>query len=249
MKRPTIIAGNWKMHKTIKETVEFIQTLALKVSKPPRQILIAPPFTAISHATMAAKGASIMIGGQNMSDADEGAFTGEISLRMLKEAGAEFVILGHSERRHYFGESDEHINHKVRKALMEKFLAILCIGERQSERGKGHSMEVLKRQLDKGLQGIAASYLDNLMIAYEPVWAIGTGKTATPELAQETHMAIRRHLADAFGDSFAEKVPILYGGSVKPDNINNMIKQPDIDGALIGGASLDVKSFTQMVLS
>lgn len=249
MKRPTIIAGNWKMHKTIQETIEFIQALALKVTKPTCQVLIAPPFTAISHAVMAAKGAPIMIGAQNMSDADEGAFTGEISLRMLKEAGAHFVILGHSERRTHFGETDEHINHKLRKAASEKFQAILCIGENQNEREAGHSEQVLKTQLDRGLESISPPHLEMLMIAYEPVWAIGTGKTATPELAQETHSAIRKHLEGAYGVSLAEKIPLLYGGSVKPENINNLIQQPDIDGALIGGASLDVKSFTQMVLS
>lgn len=249
MSRPTIIAGNWKMHKTIQETIEFVQTLSLKVTKPSCQVLIAPPFTAISHAAMAAKGAPIMIGAQNMSDVDEGAFTGEISLRMIKEAGARFVILGHSERRIYFKETDEHINHKLRKASSEKFPAIFCIGENQKEREAGHSEQVLKTQLDKGLQSIPVKHLETLMIAYEPVWAIGTGKTATPELAQETHVAIRQHLANVFGSFFAEKVPILYGGSVKPENINTLIQQPDIDGALIGGASLDVKSFTQMVLS
>lgn len=248
MSRPTVIAGNWKMHKTIRDSVDFIQALVPEIKKAATQILIAPPFTAIAHAAAAAKGSSIKIGAQNMSDAQEGAFTGEVSLKMIREAGAEFVIIGHSERRTHFGETDEHIHHKIRLAATEKFPVILCIGESQSEREEGRSLEILQNQIENAFQNLSTEELKPLMIAYEPIWAIGTGKTATPELAQETHQSIRQFIANTFGRPFANQLPILYGGSVKPENIGKILQQNDIDGALIGGASLNVKSFTQMVL-
>ncbi|MDN3506268.1 MAG: triose-phosphate isomerase [Simkaniaceae bacterium] len=239
MARPIIIAGNWKMHKTIGETAQFIEDLLPQVEKASSKVLIAPPFTSIAVAAAVAKGSNILIGAQNMSDVDEGAFTGEVSAGMLKDAGAQFVILGHSERRQHFGETDEHINRKLKQAIAQNIPAILCIGESEKDRTDGLSDQVLKAQLDGALQGI--DNLQSLIIAYEPVWAIGTGKTATPEIAQETHQMIRAHLSN-------QNVPLLYGGSVKPANITTILQQPDIDGALIGGASLDVESFTQMVM-
>jgi len=248
MTRPIIIAGNWKMHKTIGETIQFIESLIPRVENASCKVLIAPPFTAIAAAAAAAKGSNISIGAQNMSDVDEGAFTGEISARMLKSAGAEFVLLGHSERRMHFSETDEHTNRKLKTAIAENIPAILCIGESEKERADGLSDQVLKTQLDKALDGSSEKDLQNLTIAYEPVWAIGTGKTATPEIAQETHQSIRSHMAEHFSSSLADSLPILYGGSVKPANITTILQQPDIDGALIGGASLDVESFTQMVM-
>ena len=239
MKRPVIIAGNWKMHKTIGEATQFIEALKNRVENSTCRIYIAPPFTAISACAKAAKGTPIVIGAQNMSDVDEGAYTGEISGCMLKEAGAQFVILGHSERRLHFGETDEHIHHKLKRAILEEIPAILCIGESEKDREKGHFEKVLIKQLDGCLAGLTQDELENVVVAYEPVWAIGTGKTATPKIAQETHAIIRKYVG--------ENTPILYGGSVKPSNIETLLNQPDIDGALIGGASLDVEAFTTMV--
>ncbi len=232
-----IIAGNWKMHKTIEEATLFLKALIPHISKARAQIMIAPPFTAIAECCKTVKGTKILIGGQNMGDAEEGAYTGEISGRMLKEAGASFVILGHSERRTIFGETDELINRKVLRALSDGLTPILCIGETQEQRQKGKSAAVLKNQLDGCLRGFSSG---NLIIAYEPIWAIGTGKTATPEMAQEMHGVIRQHLG--------QRLPILYGGSVKPANIESLLIQPDIDGALIGGASLEVEAFAKMVV-
>ncbi len=248
MTRPTIIAGNWKMHKTIREATRFIEVLRLKMAKSTSKVLIAPPFTAITGCVEAAKGSGILIGAQNMSDSDEGAFTGEISARMLKDAGATFVILGHSERRSHFGETNEHIHHKLKRAVKEEIPAIVCIGESEKERESGRSHAVLEKQIDGCLGLLSSEELENLILAYEPVWAIGTGKTATPQIAQDTHKAIRTYLTKRWDDDFANSVSILYGGSVKPENITSLINQPDIDGALIGGASLDVEAFTQMVL-
>ncbi len=236
------------MHKMSAESEQFIQTLVPKIAGADCKILIAPPFTSIAPCVSAAKGSNVQIGAQNMSDSDEGAFTGEVSCRMLKDIGASFVILGHSERRSHFGETDTHIHHKIKRAVLESIPAILCIGESEQERESGHSEDVLKRQLDGALEGLSKEQLQDLTIAYEPVWAIGTGKSATPDIAQSTHKAIRTHIAAHFGDDFAQSLPILYGGSVKPNNIESLLMEPDIDGALIGGASLDVDAFSKMVL-
>lgn len=235
------------MHKTIGEATQFIDALCPKVADAKVQVFIAPPFTAISACAQAAKGSKVSIGAQNMSDIDEGAFTGEVSARMLKDAGAKFVILGHSERRSHFGETDEHIHHKLKRAIAEKIPPILCIGEQKQDRDNGNSHKVLEKQLEGCLGKLSPAELKDLVIAYEPVWAIGTGKTATPEIVQETHHAIRSFLSKNWGKEFADKLLILYGGSVKPENINPLLNQSDIDGALIGGASLDVEAFTQMV--
>lgn len=247
MTRKTIIAGNWKMHKTIRETIDFLEELLPKVKKSTCEVRIAPPFTALSVAANAIKGSHVQIGAQNMSEAEEGAFTGEVSSRMLKDAGAQFVILGHSERRALFGETDELIHAKLQRAFQEGLPPILCIGETEQQRESNQSVQVLTTQIDKCLKEFSREQLETLVIAYEPVWAIGTGKTATPEMAQETHQAIRAHIAKIWGGDFADQLSLLYGGSVKPDNIDALLNQPDIDGALIGGASLDAATFGQMV--
>lgn len=246
--RPTIIAGNWKMHKTIEEATLFLETLAPLIAEASSIVMIAPPFTAIADCFRVTEGTNIYIGAQNMSDSEEGAFTGEISARMLKDAGAQFVILGHSERRSHFGETDELIHHKLKRAIIEDLPPILCIGETEHDREKGHSEKVLKKQLEGCLGGLTTEELQNLIIAYEPVWAIGTGKTATPEIAQEIHEMIRDYVAENWDEDLADELPIIYGGSVKPSNIDSLLIQPDIDGALIGGASLDVEAFSTMVL-
>lgn len=235
-----IIAGNWKMYKTIGESIQFLKALIPQVKNAQCKVMIAPPFTAIADCCRLAKGTNILIGGQNMSDSEEGAFTGEISARMLKEAGAKFVILGHSERRLHFGESNQLIHYKLKRAIIDELPAILCIGETEEQREKGRSEKVIQQQLDECIGGLTEEEIHQLIIAYEPVWAIGTGKTATPEMAQEMHAMIREYLG--------LKLPILYGGSVKPANIDSLLTQPDIDGALIGGASLDEGAFAKMVL-
>lgn len=248
MARATIIAGNWKMHKTIGQAKRFIEELAPQIEDAQCEVLIAPPFTAIAACAIAAASTRIQIGAQNMSDMDEGAFTGEISTLMLKDAGASFVILGHSERRCHFQETDQHIHHKLKRAILEEFPVILCIGENEKERGSGHTEKVLKKQLDGCLGGLTPEELHGLAIAYEPIWAIGTGKVATDEIAQSAHEHIREHIGKSWDAEIAENLSILYGGSVKPSNIENLLNQPDIDGALIGGASLDVEAFANMVM-
>lgn len=247
MKRPKIIAGNWKMYKTIEETIAFVNQLKGLLQKFPCHILIAPPFTSLAAASTAVKGTPFQIGAQNMSGASEGAYTGEISARMLKDAGATFVIIGHSERRAQFFETDEKINEKIKKALAEGLTPLFCIGESEKEREEGRSVAVLTAQLDKGLKGIPLKQLMSLVIAYEPVWAIGTGKAATPSLAEETHRQIRSHLEKSLSPELSNRIPILYGGSVKPDNIGSLLKEPNIDGALVGGASLDPISFQALI--
>ncbi|MBS0648303.1 MAG: triose-phosphate isomerase [Verrucomicrobia bacterium] len=241
-KRVPIIAANWKMHKTGVETEEFLNTLNSQLLNPPIKIFVAPAFTALSRASAIKSPA--LIGAQNMHEADEGAFTGEVSARMLKEAGARFVILGHSERRHLFHETDALIQKKLKKALTSQLLPILCVGETLAERETGKTFEVLTRQLKTALEGSAPA---EIILAYEPVWAIGTGKTATPEMAGEAHQFCRDLLKKIWGEGSAIKTSILYGGSVTPENISGLAKQPDIDGALVGGASLDVHKFIQII--
>ncbi len=231
MKRKVIIAGNWKMHKTAQEGCTFVKDLAPLVEE--QEVYIAPSFMAIKP--LVDLKTPIVIGAQNMHDAVEGAYTGEVSAQMLKDVGAQFVILGHSERRHVFGESDELINRKIKRALEEGIQPIFCIGETLEEREQGRTHEVLKRQIDTGLAGVN---LDTLILAYEPVWAIGTGKTATPEIAEEAHEFCRQYVGDR---------PILYGGSVKPDNAEALLAQPNIDGFLVGGASLSVETFSKII--
>ena len=239
------IAANWKMHKTIGETKEFIAALIPQIQGAKAHVLIAPPFTAIAAAAASVKGTAIRIGAQNINEAHEGAFTGEISGKMVKDAGASFVILGHSERRQLFGEGNGLIHRKMKRAIEEGLTPLLCVGETEEQREKGHTERVLKEQLEGCLKDIPAHFA----LAYEPVWAIGTGKTATAEMAQEAHGYIRTVLHHLIGKENAQATPILYGGSVKPDNASLLLSQKDINGALIGGAALKVESFVHIIKS
>lgn len=247
MSRQPIIAGNWKMFKTGSEAKNFITELMPLVSHALARVFVAAPFTALQSAAQAAKGSQIVIGAQNMHDAVEGAFTGEISASMIKEAGANFVLLGHSERRQFFHEKNDFINRKVTRALSENLTPLLCVGETQEERDAEKTSKVLKTQLEECLSGVSNEQIEKIIIAYEPVWAIGTGKTATPEIAQEAHSICRDFLSKKWGRPVSDKVALLYGGSVKLDNIEGLMKMPDIDGALIGGASLQAKTFAQII--
>ena len=248
MKRKPLIAGNWKMYKTVNETLAYIAGFKpLVADVDDRDIMLAPPFTSLDAAEKALEGSNISLGAQNCHWKDEGAFTGEISPRMLADIGVTYVILGHSERRHIFGETDEMIRAKIEAALKYELIPILCIGEKLEEREAGKTLAVLERQIKEGLKDFSASELRTLVLAYEPVWAIGTGKTASPEQAQEAHAFCRQVLAGLFGEDFAGKVRILYGGSVKPENIVGLMARPDIDGALVGGASLTPESFARIV--
>lgn len=242
-----IIAGNWKMYKTNIEAVDFIRKLGEKIAPTKAHVLLAVPFTAIAPAAKEAEGSLIEIGAQNMNDASEGAFTGEVAAKMLVDAGAKFVILGHSERRRYFNEDDAFINRKVRRALREGLKAILCVGETLSDRESGKTEETLRSQLAACLDGVEAREVDRLIIAYEPVWAIGTGINATAQAVEATHLSIRLILASLYNEEIAKKIPVIYGGSVKPANASAYIDEPNIDGLLVGGASLDLDTFDQIV--
>ncbi len=234
------------MHKTVPEAVSLVKELKeLLTEIKDREVLVCPPFTAIYAVKREIEGSPIKLGAQNMFYEEKGAFTGEISPLMLKDLGCSYVILGHSERRHIFGETDELINKKVASAVKHGLVPILCVGELLEERESGKTKNVVERQLLEGLKGLKEG--DEFVIAYEPVWAIGTGKTATPEQAQEVHKFIRELLAENFGREKAERVRILYGGSVKPENIKGLMEMPDIDGALVGGASLRAASFAKIV--
>ncbi len=248
MTRDLIVVGNWKMYKTSREAAGYIEELIPLIEGCKAKILLAVPFTSISSAVKAAKGSGILIGAQNMNDARDGAFTGEIAALMLKEAGADFVLLGHSERRQVFGESNDYIRRKVVRALQDDLLPILCVGETAMQREANETEEVLRNQLTACLEGIPKEEAEKIVVAYEPVWAIGTGKTATPKIAQEAHHICREVLGDLFGKRKAATMPILYGGSVKPDNAQELASQKDIDGVLVGGASLDPKSLAQIAL-
>jgi len=246
--RLPFIAGNWKMFKTVHETVVFIKELRLLVKDiTDVEIVVAPPFTAVHAAAEAARNSNIGVAAQDVYWAKEGAFTGEIAPGMLKEAGAEYVIIGHSERRRLFGDTDEAVNQKTAAAIAAGLTAIVCVGETLEERERNQTLAVLDRQLTEGLKGRTAAQVRELVIAYEPVWAIGTGRNATAEQAQEAHGHIRSRLRDAFGGDAAEHCHVIYGGSVKPDNIRTLIARPDVDGALVGGASLEVTSFAALV--
>jgi triosephosphate isomerase (TIM) len=247
MNRVPLIVGNWKMHKTTHEAIKFISALSNEIAATMRRVFLAVPFTAIEGSVGAVKGTRISIGGQNMHDQVDGAFTGEISARMLKASGATFVILGHSERRQHFIETDSFIHRKLMRALQEGLTPILCVGEMPHERESGDFEKIIKLQLEEAFQGVTQSQATQILIAYEPIWAIGTGMTATPEIAQNMHRFIRNWLESRFGVDVSEKICLLYGGSVKPDNIKALMQQTDIDGVLVGGASLDVKSFAQIV--
>lgn len=243
-KKVPIIAANWKMHKTGVEAEEFIRNFKERLPKPSVQVFIAPSFTILSAVVQAAQGSSLMIGAQNMHEASEGAFTGEISAKMLKAAGARFVILGHSERRRLFHETDERIHLKLNQAILNQILPVLCLGETLEERESGKTPAVLEYQIKAALNGLEPA---DLVLAYEPVWAIGTGKTATPEMAAEAHHFCRDCLAKLWGQEPAKKISILYGGSVTPETAPQLAAQSEIDGALVGGASLDVAKLIQII--
>ena len=247
--RKTVIAGNWKMNNDLKESEKLIVELKnlLQNEKPNCDVIVCPPFTSLSEASKLVKGTVIKLGAQNMHFEDNGAFTGEISASMLKSVGCEYVILGHSERRHIFGESDEVINKKIKKALAAGLKPIFCIGELLEERENGTTNDVVKRQVLKGLDGISAEDMQNIIVAYEPVWAIGTGKTASPAQAQEVHEFIRDLIEIDYSLEVANDLVIQYGGSVKPDNAKELLSQKDIDGALVGGACLKADSFLGII--
>lgn len=246
--RTPLMAGNWKMYKTSAETKAFIQTLLPLVAQSTHaDMAICPPFVDIAAAVEAAAGSRVAIGGQNCEYRKEGAYTGEVSAPMLKAAGCSCVIIGHSERRQYYGETDATVLLKTKAALDNGLQAIVCVGELLADREAGKTNDVLATQFKGGIAGLTPEEFAKIVIAYEPVWAIGTGKVATPEIAEDAHKVIRSLAAAKFGADAAAKVRILYGGSVKPNNVKNLMAQPDIDGALVGGAALEPVSFSQLV--
>ncbi len=247
MKRSTYIVGNWKMHFTANKASVFVKELIPLLKDVPVHVWIAPSFTAIEAAFLAAKESSIKVGAQNMSAFLKGAYTGEVSPEMLLEAGAHFVILGHSERRQHFNESNAMISSKVRQAVKNGIRPILCIGETLDQRKKGRAEEVLEQQIEQGLKQLSIEEIGQVLIAYEPIWAIGTGMAATPEIAEKTHHSCRLFLQAQYGEVLATKIPILYGGSVKLENTASLVSMPNIDGALIGGASLEVNVFEKII--
>jgi triosephosphate isomerase (TIM) len=242
------MAGNWKMYKTPAETKAFFEKFLPLVEKSTHaDAAICPPFVDIPVAVESAKGSRVGVGGQNLDWHKEGAYTGEISAPMLKAAGCTYVIIGHSERRQYFGETDQTVFQRITAALESGLIPIVCVGELLAQREAGQTNEVLGSQFTGGMAGLTPDQFAKCVIAYEPVWAIGTGKVATPEIAEDAHKFIRGAVAAKFGADAAAKVRILYGGSVKPDNVKGLMAQPDIDGALVGGASLDPVSFAGIV--
>lgn len=245
--RQLIIAGNWKMHKTVGEAVSFVQELKQQVADAQVEVVVCPPFTALAPVAEVLKGSSIALAAQNMHWEDQGAFTGEVSPLMLKEIGCKYVVLGHSERRQYFGETDEKVNKKVKAALAHGLVPIVCVGETLAEREAGTTEQVVATQTKGALAGLSAEQVAGLVVAYEPVWAIGTGKTASDQDAQQVNGYIRQVIAEQFGQSTAETVRIQYGGSVKPGNAKGLMAQADIDGALVGGASLKVADFKGII--
>jgi triosephosphate isomerase len=246
--RRPLIAGNWKMFKTCSEAVETAEHLVKLVSASINvDIMIAPPFTALAQVSEVVTGTCISLGAQNLFWKDEGAYTGEISPAMLVSAGCRYVIIGHSERRQYFGETDESVNRKIRSAVNSGLVPVMCVGESEKERESKETFSVLDKQVKKGLEGFSSGDLKTLVMAYEPVWAIGTGKTATAEQAQEVHEFLRGMIEKKFGNKLAKSMRILYGGSVKPDNIAELMSMSDVDGALVGGASLDPETFSKIV--
>jgi len=244
-----IIAGNWKMYKDLQETMDLLAQLKAAVPQLPANVVsvVCPPFTSLQAASAALKGSAFKLGAQNMSQHDEGAYTGEVAGKMLKAVGCEYVILGHSERRQYFGETNELINQKTRKALSLGLLPIVCVGETLQERESGITGQVVATQVKGTLAGISPQDMAKVVIAYEPVWAIGTGKVATPQQAQEVHQLIRKQVAQLYDWNLAERLVIQYGGSVKPDNAVDILAQNDVDGALVGGACLKADSFAAII--
>jgi len=246
--RTPILAGNWKMYNTIEESRSLVRGLKNELGTiTGREVIVAPAFTSLGAVLAEVQGSVIKVAAQNMHWEDKGAFTGEVSPTMLKDIGCTHVIIGHSERRQYFAETNQTVNKKVRSALNRGLTPIMCVGETLQERESGSTIRIMEAQVREGLAGLTAAEIAHTIIAYEPVWAIGTGKTASPAQAQEVHKAIRNILADIAGSSVANGLRILYGGSVKPDNIDELMREQDIDGALVGGASLKVESFARIV--
>jgi triosephosphate isomerase len=248
MERLPFIAGNWKMNKTIAEALDLVRQLKASISGVEGvEVAIAPPFTALYAIHQELKDSSINLAAQNLFWEEKGAFTGEIAPFMLKELGCKYVIIGHSERRQFFGETDETANRRVKAALGQGLKPIFCIGETLNEREEGKTFSVVERQVVVGLRDLGKDKIKSIVIAYEPVWAIGTGKTATPEEAEEVHLFIRQKLGKLFSREIADGVQIQYGGSVTPDNIKGLMSQENIDGALVGGASLKAETFLKIV--
>jgi triosephosphate isomerase len=246
--RKYLIAGNWKMFKTPAEGRVLAEEIVSAVGRQTDVgVAVCPPFTALESVASVLEGSNVQLGAQNMYPKLEGAYTGEISPVMLRDLFCVFVILGHSERRQYFAETDAFVNQKVLAALEGNLKPILCVGESLEERESNQTSAVIERQVKQGLASVGKDYAENVVIAYEPIWAIGTGKTATPEMAQEVHAQIRKLLVGLFDEAIANKVRILYGGSMKPENASELMDQPDIDGGLIGGAALKAKSFAELV--
>jgi triosephosphate isomerase (TIM) len=248
MGRLPFIAGNWKMNKTVGEALDLVRELKTAISGVKEvEVAVAPPFTALHDVHKELEGSSIRLAAQNLYWEEKGAFTGEISPLMLKEVGCQYVIIGHSERRQFFGELDETVSRRIKAALAHGLKVIFCIGETLGERGEGKTFAVIERQMEGGLKELGDKDLKNITIAYEPVWAIGTGRTATPEQAEEVHRFIRGKVKSLYSRDVSEETRIQYGGSVTPENIKGLMNQPDIDGALVGGASLKAESFSKIV--
>ena len=245
--RKKIVAGNWKMNNDLAETEMFLVDLKKQVFPEDVVVMIAPPFTSLNHAFKSLREHPVELAAQNMHQSNDGAFTGEISAKMLKSVGAKTVILGHSERRAFFNEDSAILSEKVNTALENEMTVIFCIGEELDDRKKGNHFELIKTQLSEGLFHVSNDSWKNIIIAYEPVWAIGTGETASPEQAQEMHKFIRKIIADNYSKSISENVSILYGGSVKPDNAAQLFSKPDVDGGLVGGASLHPGDFIKII--
>jgi len=241
------LAGNWKMYKTIPEAVEMVK--ALKEESPQlmdAELVVIPPYTMLNEVKKVIEGSTIQLGAQNIFWEEKGAFTGEVSPPMLKDAGCQYVTVGHSERRQYFGETNETVNKKIKAALAHELTPIMCIGESLEEREKGNTMGKVETQINSGLEGLGKDEIRRIVIAYEPIWAIGTGVTATPSQAEEVHRFIRKKLTEKYGNEIASYAIILYGGSVKPANTYSILKENNINGALVGGASLEADSFIQI---
>ncbi len=244
--RKTILAGNWKMHNLIEESVSLASCVNEKSSSLPIDVIVFPAFTALSSVSSLLKGKKVKVGAQNMYFEEEGAFTGEVSPNMIKDAGASYVILGHSERRNIFKEDNELIGKKVVSAIQHNLNVVLCVGEKLEEREKGLTEKIIEEEIKTNLSAVSKEDLDKIIIAYEPIWAIGTGVSAKPEQAEEVHKFIRSLLNSIYGNGVGENMTVLYGGSVKPANIESLAKMPDIDGGLVGGASLKCGDFVKI---
>lgn len=246
--RKPLIAGNWKMFKTISEAKELVVGLKKNLAGiSDREILVCPPFTALSSVAEALKGSNISVGSQNIFWEKKGAFTGEVAPDMIVDAGCKYALVGHSERRQYFSETDATVNKRMKAAFAVGLTPIVCVGEMLAERENGTTFKVIEKQIKDGVAGLIPEQAKTLVLAYEPVWAIGTGKTASPQQAEEVHAFIRKTYAQIYGNDAANSIRILYGGSVKPDNATEIMKQPNVDGALVGGASLEIEPFTKIV--